>query len=453
MAEGAPGGHHPSTAELNRFLLGDMSPRQAAPVLAHLITGCEHCRKSMAPLASAMFGAGDSQPDAAVEALGSEYDFPLFKAFATARRYAATAARTGAGREPAPSLKEAPLFDTAERAERDWARCQALIEHCRALRATDPENMVLVARLAVSFSEHLDAGTAGPAALADQQARAWAELGNARRIADDLAGAERDLAYALTRSADGTGDPLLLARLMDLTASLYTDQRRFQEALHLLDMVYAIYEKAGDTHLAGRALISKGATANYAFDVEEAVGLLSRGIELIDPSRDPKLLMAGLHNLAWCLVECGQAELAHQLFTLSQELFANYIERLDAIKSGWLEGRIAAVLGQDERAEAKFREARSSFQEIQMPYDVALVSLDMAALWLRAGRTAEIKHLIDHTITIFRSRKIRREAIGMLLVVREAFEKDRVTHEILRKAYTELVRLQDPPAHRGRVSA
>ena len=69
---------------------------------------------------------------------------------------------------------------------------------------------------------------------------------------------------------------MFLAHLMDLTASLYSDQRRFDEARLLLDAVYAIYERAGDRHSAGRALISKGISANYAFDIEDAQ-LLSPG--------------------------------------------------------------------------------------------------------------------------------------------------------------------------------
>jgi tetratricopeptide (TPR) repeat protein len=448
---------HPSPADLDRFLLGDMSPRQAAPVLAHLFHGCDECRTRMEPLASAMFGIGAPAPEPALES-GAEYDFPLFKAFATARRYAAARAEEKTGdRQPAmaPVLKEAPILEISSkvRAERDLGLCQRLIESCRALRHSDPETLVMTATLAVALAERLDPSFLGAAALADLQACALAELGNARRIADDLAGAESDLSHAAARAAQGTGDPLLLARLMDLTASLYTDQRRFDEARQLLDAVYSIYEREGDRHSAGRALISKAYSANYAFDVEEAVPLFIKGLALIDPARDPKLAMITIHNLIWSLVECGQAARASQLFEHSRPLVSSYVERLDAVKAIWLEGRIAAGLGDDERAEQRFREARESFEAVKMPYDVALVSLDMAALWLRAGRTSEIMDLIDGTITIFRSRGIRREAIGMLLVVREAFQKRQMTEALLRTAAAELLRLEDSPARRGRVSS
>jgi tetratricopeptide (TPR) repeat protein len=460
MAKGDRESYHPSPAELDRFLLGEMSPNQAAPVLAHLLHGCERCQTSMRPMAAAMF---ETTPNAAEPApsSGAEYDFPLFKAFSSARRYAATAVQPSKARVQSQQVsdvqvpKEVALPAAADDsgAERDWLLCQRLIERCRALRYSDPETMVLTAQLAVELSQRLESSSEKAPALADLQACALAELGNARRIADDLVGAEVELSRALERADQGTGDPLFLAALMDLTASLYTDLRRFEEARRLLDAVYAIYERAGDRHSAGRALISKGASSNYAFDVEEAVQLLAQGLSLIDPARDPKLAMIAIHNLIWSLVEGGRAAQAHQLFEHSRQLFSSHTEKLDAIKTTWLEGRIAMALGEEERAEQLFRETRAHFEEARLPYEVALVSLDTAVLWLRAGRVAEIRGLIDETISVFQTRGIRREAIGMMLVVRDAFRKRQVTEALLRTTAAKLQQMVELPSRRRRVSS
>src|SRR3954470_3072266 len=192
---------HPSPSELDRFLLGEMSPRQAAPILSHLLRGCERCRTSMEPLAAVVLGTGPGNLEPASQA-GAEYDFPLFKALASARRYAAGTSR--AKMEDQQPRKVAVLREAAapatsnERArQRDWDRCHRLIEMCRALRYSDPETMVLTATLAVVLAERLDAGFTEAAALADLRACALAELGNAKRIADDLTGAESDLARAV----------------------------------------------------------------------------------------------------------------------------------------------------------------------------------------------------------------------------------------------------------------
>jgi len=319
------------------------------------------------------------------------------------------------------------------------------MERCRALRASDLEMMVLTAELAVSLADRLGAVAVDDPAAADLQARAWAELGNARRVADDFAGAESALTRAMENAGHGSGDPLLLARLMDLTASLYKDQRRFDEARRLLDLVYAIYEREGDTNGTARTLISMGISVGYAFEIEESIHLLTRGIALLDGTRDPKLMTIAIHNLIWCLVEYGRPAQAHQIFLQSKVLFIRYAGPLEIVKSTWLEGRIAAGIGDDARAELKFLEARARLDEAHLSYEVALVSLDLAALWLKAGRTAEIRELIDQTIAIFKTRKIRREALGMLLVLRDALRQERATAELLRTVASDLLRLEESP--------
>ncbi len=300
--------------------------------------------------------------------------------------------------------------------------------------------MVLTATLAVVLAEKLSPGSSGPAALADLQAYALAELGNSQRIVDDVVNAEATLSAAVDRAGRGTGDPRLLAYLMDLTASLYTDLRRYDEALRLRDLVYAIYTKVGNRHLVGSALISKGFSLINALRAEEGIPFLTQGLALIDATRDPRLVMTGIFNLIWSLVECGQAPQAESLFQLSQAFFSTQIERIDAIKCVWLEGRIAAALGEEERAEKRFREALASYEEVRMPGYVAMVSIDLAILCLRTGRNAEIAPLIEETTAAFRSFGIHREVIGTLLVVHEALKKSQLTETLLRTAGAELLR-------------
>src|SRR5689334_4414271 len=102
--------NHPSATELERFLLGEMEPRRAAPVIAHLLRGCDRCRQQMSPLASSLF-SGPVVSDAPSD-VGSEYDFPVFKAFAAARRFATESALKKAmtgDSSPKPYLQELPV--------------------------------------------------------------------------------------------------------------------------------------------------------------------------------------------------------------------------------------------------------------------------------------------------------------------------------------------------------
>lgn len=447
MAGGDRSASHPSPAQLSRFLSGELSGSEAAPIVAHLLTKCQLCREQMAPLAAAVFARGASPVPPASN--GAEYDFPIFRAFAIARRFAEALERErGEGPEERP-LKEVPPpapLSRHERALRDELRCRTLLERSRSLRQSDPEGMVLNASLAVSLAEQIAPEHAlGHGELADLQARAWAELGNARRVADDLAGSEAALARALERAGQGTGDPRLLALLMDLTASLYVDQRRFSEAVQLLDRTHALYRTLGQSHQAGRSLISKGIATGYALDSEEAVRLIGQGLGSIDAGRDPKLVLAGVHSVLYFLVESGRLAEARNLLELGRPLYAAQGGRLDGLKARWLEGLIAAGLGDDAGAEQALSEARIGFAGAELPYDAALASLALSEVWLRGGRTRKIKELVDEMLAVFRARKIRREAIAALLMLREALEQEGATVALLRSVASELTRLERAP--------
>jgi tetratricopeptide (TPR) repeat protein len=458
MAEGDRGGSHPSPAELDRFLLGKASPRQAVSIVAHLVRGCEACRQRMAPLTSVVFASGPLAPPASPSS-GQEYDFPLFKAFAAARQYAESRAlgEANARRRPSRTFpQEAPRLaaSSASERDRDWDRCEALVERCRSLSLFDDlEGALLTASLATRLAERLEARPGRSDRLADLQARAWAELGNVTRVADDLSVAEAALARALDLSACGTGDPRLLARIMDLTASLYTDQRRFAEARRLLDGVYTIYHRLGDTHSAARALISKGISAGAALQSEEAVGLLQRGICLADAAREPRLIFQAVHSLLWGLLDCGNVAEVEKLWDQVQELYSVYAEGAVALREQWLEGRVAAGLGKDERAERVFLRVRRGFREAERHYDAALVSLDLAAVWLRQGRTTEILESVEEMIAIFRSLDIQREALAALLMLRGALEKDQATAALLQAVSAEIRRLERQPKRHGRAGS
>jgi tetratricopeptide (TPR) repeat protein len=441
--------HHPRAAELEAFLLGQLPPREAVCVVAHLLTGCASCRKQMEPLAGVVL-TPNLIPDEPVK-VGSEYDFPLFRAFAAARRYAASLARERREAErdrEDPLLREVPRSEAmgdGSPAERDWERCEQILARSRELRQAGPEAMVAASSLALGLAERISPDLRGPRQLADLQARARAERGNARRAADDLPGAEADLAAALERAREGTGDPRLLSRLLDLTASLRTDQRRLKEAAQLLDWVYDIHRSLGESHEAGRALISKSNAAFYALDLEEAMRLLGQGLSLIDINRDPSLVLVVVHNLLFHLVEAGDIDKAERLLRQSRELYTAYGGKMERLKVRWMDGRIAFRLGDQARAEEAFSEVRVAFEELSLPYDMALVSLELAAVWLAQGRTREIQDLLDETVTTFQARGIRREAIAALLMLREAIERERATAVLLRTVASELQRLESEP--------
>ncbi|HEX3131611.1 MAG TPA: hypothetical protein VH394_30015 [Thermoanaerobaculia bacterium] len=444
---------HPHPTELERFLLGDLSGPDTVRVISHLLKGCGLCSQRMEPLAGVLLRPELVPEDAPVE-VGPEYDFPLFKAFAAGRRYAACLARERCERDR--DRADAPLrevaaptpIDPIARGLRDWERCEQLLARCQELRHSNPSATVAAASLAVSLAGRISTDVHGPRELADLQALALAERGNARRVADDLAHAEADLKQALDRAVNGTESPRVLARLLDLTASLRIDQRRFDEAFKLLDWVHSIHLELGERHEAGRALISKSNAASYALDLQEAIRLLALALGLIETERDPHLVLTVVHNLAYHLIDDERAEEARGLMWESRPLYAVYGGRVDQLKARWLEGRIAMRLSDLAEAEQAFQEVRAGFAEVGITYDIALVSLELAEIWLIQGRTPEIQAVLDDTVTAFRARDIRREAIATLLMLRESVERQIVTTALLREAADTLEQLCNEPPQR-----
>jgi tetratricopeptide (TPR) repeat protein len=420
---------HPTRETLEGFLIGSLPAREAQAVISHLMGGCVPCQELMSPLSEALLSPA-GLPDAEVE-LSSELDAAYDMAISAA--YAAALQRTGgvaARPQPVPAGAEGlplpgdPSFYTPQ-------VCEILLERSYAVRLSDPETMLRLADLAAGSAEGLDAEVYGDAQVADLQARAWAEVANAHRVVGDHSKADRMMARAVAYRAHGTGDPRILARMADLGASLACAQRRFDEAFRLLDIAQATYLELGDTHAAGRVIISRGLYAGYTGDPLDGIRYLIHGLNTIDRAREPKLAFQALHNILLLRVELGEYEEARRTLQQMQPLYQRYLSDLEQVKVRWMEGRIAAGLGELDEAEAAFLEARDEFDRVGLGYRAALVSLDMVAVWLRQGRTAEIRQLVAQLMATFRAVGVEREALAGILLLRDAVECEQATLELL----------------------
>ncbi len=445
--------HHPRREALEGFLLSRLPASEAKALVSHLLGGCERCQDEMSPLATSMF-TPDTAPEPRLSASEENaYDLAISAAFtkALARDQALTAGRESAERRAEETLRavhrsEAPALPEGAIS---WGFCELLLAKSRELRHTDPAGMLQLADLARRAADRLDPAAEGDDQRTDMQARAWGELANAYRINDDFPQAEAAMACALDLRTQGTGDPLLYARIADLNASLLCDQRRFKEAFRMLDLAYAIHRRHSDGHEVGRTLILKGLYTGYAGKPEEGLQLLVQGLPMIDRARDSKLVFHTLHNILLFRVELGEYEAAQRQLQRMRPLYAEHAAWLDLVKLHRLEGEIAAGLGDLVTAEATFQQIRQDLDEAGHAYQASLVSLDLAGVWMREGRTAEVRGLVSEMVTTFRVLGAEREALSALHLLRDALERDQATLEILRLVGGILRRLQNEPATRA----
>jgi len=309
---------------------------------------------------------------------------------------------------------------------------EVLLQRSYAMRYNDPREMVLLARRAVELALGLDPADFGARRVVDQQVRAWGELANAYRVAEDLWEAERSFANAFKLLERGTGDRLLKARLFDLHASLLGTQRKFALALEALDVVYELYLEVGDIHLAGRSLITKALYLFSSGRPEQARSLNQKGLSLIDETRDPALPTVAVHNQLSFLVACGNFLEARELLSKNRHLSQKAGQVL-AAKLRWMEGQIHYGLGGFSDAEAVFLEVKEEFERIGLGFGEAVVALDLALVWMRQGRVAEAEQVVIEATGVFAALDIHREALAAMHLLKEAFRIRKASVELIAK--------------------
>lgn len=328
-------------------------------------------------------------------------------------------------------LAQAPgeqlLSIRTEDAYRSRGLAQLLLERCRDRWVASPVEAELCADLALEVVEQLEGEGSTRATVNDLRALRWGYLGNIRRIQSDFRCAEDAFTLAESFLDLGSNDPLLRAELYDLKASLRRDQARLDESRVLLNRAATIYRRTGDLHRVGRVMIKKAIVANEANAPELAIELLQKASDLIDADREPRLRCSVFNELVYYLRQAGRVQEAVALLPQARDNAELFGARLDRLRLQWTEALLGLDLGRPEEGERTLTEVRRGFIEEGIGYDAALVSLDLAHLYLLQGRTAETRRLATEMLPIFQSRDIDREALAALTVFYRAAELDKVT--------------------------
>ncbi|HEX3554198.1 MAG TPA: tetratricopeptide repeat protein [Thermoanaerobaculia bacterium] len=333
-------------------------------------------------------------------------------------------------------VRNHPSFQT-------WGLFELLLERSHEQNFDDPAAGEGLALLALEITDRLEGF--GEERLEDFRARSWAWVANARRVRSDLRGAEEAFAIAFSHLARGNGEPMERAILLDLKASLLRAQRRFAGALRLLGRAIRIFRELGERHRAGRSLINMSIVHRYAGEPEKAIPLLYEAQDLIDASREPRLLFAVWNNLIDDLADNEQYMEAHKLLVRARPLLRQFPLPWHQNRRRWVEGRIAHGLGQDRDAEVLFLRARDGFLAEDAAYDTALVSLDLAALYAGQGRNAEVKRIAEEMMPIFSSRQIHREALAALAFWKQAVDAERAGAKLVNGVAAFLKRARHDP--------
>ncbi len=316
---------------------------------------------------------------------------------------------------------------------RGAAVLEELLSRSRDAIFDDPQAGLELASMGITVAERLDPESYSPQLRNDLIGRAWTDLGNARRVLSDHRGAEDAFELAREHIAAGTGDPLEDAHLHYCRNALRSAQRRFAEAHQEIQAAMVAYRKVGDVHLQGRALVSDAVTYARAGDIDTSIRLHREALPLIDRQREPRVFLAAQHNLVGDLVDIGRPAEALALMEDIRPLYERCGGQIILLRRRWIEAQAAMDLGDHARAEEAFLEVRDAFAAREMPYDVAIASLDLANLYAEQGRTAEIRQLAIDALAVFRALKIDREGIAALILFEQAARAEAVTISLIRQ--------------------
>lgn len=416
---------HPTPAELEAFIKGNLPLRRFPSIARHLLRRCSTCISYLAPYYRSLLST-DSVAD-------EEIFNRTLMAFRCHRRYLRL--------EGIRQRKVANLFEggggwealvKSEIPLRGLGALKALLDQIWGIRHENLNEMVRLARQAVEVSGRLDPRWHSKLEVADWQARAWGECGNALRASDDLDEAERAFGIAFEFLLQGTGDAHLKARLHDLYASYLGTRRAFDLAFTALDIVHATYLELGDAHLAGKALVTKAIYLHYSGQSEQALVVNQLAMSSVDFIRDPSLIHFSIHNQIWFLISCGKfVEAKKELFRRSGSLYA-IDGRINKIRLRWLQAQVNAGLKEWLSAEQGLLQVKEGFEEEGMGFHAALASLDLALVWMHQDRYEETEKMVIEVADVFVALRIQREAFGAIMVLKEAFEREMATLGLLK---------------------
>lgn len=426
---------HWNEERLGCFVRGELAKSEMRQVVRHLIGGCSSCETALRPW---MELAREDQP--AVLDCGEHdgYDAAIERAFEGA-------ARVAERREQRNSKSRASETDLGVFGLRGVPLVNELLRQSFDSRYRAPWEMWRLAYFARLVADNLDSAYLGTQTVADTRASAWAELGNAYRVIDEFADADAALTQAESFLMLGSKNRILVARIVDLRASLCFSMRQLTEAITLLGAVFEIHRDLGDLHMAGRALSSKGLYLQHAGRTQEAKRVLAESLNFLDPERDVQLFDSTRQCFLLALAECGEYREAASFLLASGLAKRLECEPLSLARLRWVEGMILAGLGKRVRAERCFLDARAIFADQDLQYTAGLVGLDLSAVWLDLGRSGEAAELAREILGRFRELGVEPEAVRALEFLERACAKAIATSLIVRHVNRFLQRLEHQP--------
>lgn len=304
-----------------------------------------------------------------------------------------------------------------------WGLAVEVSHRSREAAARDAREALELGELAVAVAERVDE----PGFFSRQvHAYALAFLANALRVKGELRLAERTFERSARQwdfeQETGRG-AIDAAQVWSLKASLRRDQRRFPEALALVER--ALEEKVGAEREP--ILVKKISIQHIAGDHAGLIVTCSEVLPLLEVSGQSHLLFLTKTSLIGSLIEVGSYEDAKSLLPEAHRLSHQNENRLDHLRFQWMEGTLKIQSGQVEQGLAQLSSVRDEFAQHKMFYDVALVTLEMSIHYLKQGNPQPVRRLAHQLARFFNGEGGHQETLAAVHLFYQAAAAETLT--------------------------
>lgn len=387
--------------------------------LTHLLELCPHCRRELQAFRASL------RPD---EGSARVFSMALKHRLADLRRQHDQAERELRALLALPPEERIPAIRRARRRFKGSHLVLLCLEESEKLFTREPKTAAHLAEVARAVLSCSGATSTSMELLA----LATAYRANALRAGGDLRGAHDQLkeTRALVRHHLVT-DPEMLGRIDELEGSLRKDQRRFERAEELLTRSVQLYRMAGRPVEIARVRIKLGDLFYVQYRLRQAIEATAAALQDLAPELHPRLHLMARYNLTLQLAEAGRTEEAAALLAGDRGLYAQFPEPWTQLRLLCVRAKIADGRGEMDEAAQLYAEAREGFIRQGIGYDVAVVSLELALVHLKQGRTAEVRRIAEEMHPLLQADGIHREATAALLLFQDAARRDAATAELV----------------------
>ncbi len=267
--------------------------------------------------------------------------------------------------------------------------------------------------------------------------RAYALLGSANRAVGHFKLAEAAYQKALEISRKKRVPATARADLYLKLAGLRAWQKRFNEALQLTEHAFKLFQSEEDLQGEALALAVRGAVYSLAHRLPESIEVLSKILSKYKLT--PRVEYSVIGNLANAVTEADDPtnlKTAQAHLYRAQQL-SGPRRTVKKAKLYWIEAKI--LMRQDpKRGENRLKKALATFKKFRAVYEIALVGLDLAALYRFQKRWPELEELASEIYTQFLNLREDTETLAALRLWLDAVEARTLTEELLAEVKTQI---------------